>query len=132
MVNEAVLIIETGSAIPFTVANGTAIEKGALLKITTPRTASAGTANAAVAGIAVSEKIADDGKVGLGVFREGLFRCFLSGSASAGDALILDAAPNHLSGSAVNSEHIFGTALEDGTSGQSILVELKPITINVA
>ena len=66
MANEAVLIFETSVPIPFTVANGTGIEKGTLLTLTDPFTAEAFNASGgAVAGIAAEEKIASDGKVRL-------------------------------------------------------------------
>ena len=39
MANEAQLYFETAQAIPFTVADGTGIEKGALLKLEDPMTA---------------------------------------------------------------------------------------------
>ena len=132
MANEAVLIYELQSPIPFTVANGTGIEKGAVLKLTDPMTASAPTTSGSqIAGIAASEKIASDGKVKLGVYRQGIFKVSLSGSCNAGDPAIIDGiSPNYfrtydnlleLSGSA-----IAGIFFESGTDGETVLMELRP------
>ena len=62
MANEAILMIKTEIPIPFTCADGTGIEKGTLLKITDPMTVALAAETADVfAGIAVEEKIANDG-----------------------------------------------------------------------
>ena len=75
MANEAV-VVELGlrPALSFTVANGTGISKGAILKITDPRTAAASSAAGdAFAGIASADKEASDGTVKLGVWTQGIF-----------------------------------------------------------
>ena len=136
MANEAVLIVEQDYPVNFTVANATGIEKGALLKMTDPNTAIAGSAsNDPVAGISYGEKIASDGVTKLAVYRKGIFKMTLSGSATVGDALVIEGAsstnyvkkcPNHTSLSGAN---IVGTALETGTTGETILVELNPHTV---
>ena len=61
MALECTLIIETAPPIPFTVADGTGIEKGAVLKLTDPMTAATTTGDTdACAGIAAAAKL--DGK----------------------------------------------------------------------
>ncbi|MAF42897.1 MAG: hypothetical protein CMI54_01835 [Parcubacteria group bacterium] len=137
MALETTLVYKTGQAIPFTVANGTGIEKGAVLKLTDPMTAATTTGDTdACAGIAASEKIASDGKVKLGVFREGIFRGFAGAAGvTAGQGIITDTstgAANELVNADVNSENIVGVALETATDGQSFLFELKPFGINLA
>lgn len=135
MTNEATLIIQTGHALPFTVAEDAGIEKGAILKMTDLMTAELADGNEdVVAGIAASEKISGDGKTKLGVFREGIFKVYLSGSATVGDALITAAGEvtNYVKTAGLNGEDIIGIALETGADGETILMELKPMTINVA
>lgn len=78
MANEAVIIEllgePKGHAIRHTVADGTGIAKGTLLKLTDPRTAVATSAdNDAFGGIAAAEKTASDGVTNLGAFTFGIF-----------------------------------------------------------
>ena len=135
MTNEAVLIYETSIPIPFTVADGTGIEKGAILKMTDPMTASLAVADEdIIAGIAASEKIASDGKTKLGVYRSGIFKVLGSGNITVGDALITvaSATGNIVLTAGVNAEDIVGIALETATDGQTLLMELKPFSMNLA
>lgn len=130
MADEAQLVYETGPPIPFTVGDGNGIEKGTILAISDPFTASGATAiRDPVAGIAASEKIASDGKTKLGVYREGVFIVTLSGACTAGDALMVAGGTgtndvmrvDDVSGSAM-----IGYALETGATTESIYMELKP------
>ena len=135
MANEATLIYELGPAIPFTVADGTGIAKGALLKLSDPMTAALADAQAdKVAGIAATEKIANDGVTKLGVFRSGIFKVYASGSVTAGDPLMLDPVPvsNYVAKAAVNTESVVGIALETATVGESFLMELRPQGMELA
>jgi len=137
MALEATLIYETELPIPFTCADGTGIEKGAILTLSDPMTVvTCATDTAVVAGIAAEEKIASDGKTKIAVWRRGIFRCFIgAGGCTAGDALITDVgtgAPNELATADVNSENIFGRALETAADTESALVELNPFTVNLA
>ena len=133
MANEAVLVFETESPIPFTVANGTGIEKGASLLMSDPMTvAQATTLNGIVGGIAASEKIASDGKVKLGVYRGGIFKVLASGSITVGDAIVFTTGTNDYETAGVNAENIVGIALESCTNDQTFLMELKPRTNNLA
>lgn len=133
MANEAVLLIQTGFPVNFTVADGTGIEKGAILQMTDPNTASAASAVAqAVAGIAAVEKIASDGVTSLAVHRTGQFKVLLSGSATVGNALVTSGLANAVEAAAVNAENILGTALETGSNGEYIRIELNPRGINLA
>jgi len=139
MTNEATLIIETGPPISFTVDNTAGIEKGTVLGLQDPRTVSGSTtSNEAVGGIAASEKIASDGKTVLGVYRQGVFKVTLSGSATAGESLMIEGisnlnyvqlTPPGSAGATISGAHIMGTALESGTTGETILMELNPVTV---
>jgi len=136
MANEAILVFRTAMPIPFTCDNGTGIEKGALLKLTDPMTASsANGTNDFVCGVAASEKVASDGKTKLGIYRNGIFRFYLSGSCVAGDSVgsIADSvnfvAKN--SDTTLSGCRVVGNALEDGATGEQILVELNPTSKGV-
>ena len=137
MTNEAVLIFETGPPIPFTVADA-GIEMGTLLTMSDPMTAAANsTKESIVGGIAASEKIASDENLKLGVYRQGIFKVTASGSITVGDALISASGAagsegNKLETSGTSVEDIVGISLESATDGQTFLMELRPVTINVA
>jgi len=130
MTNEAVLKVETGLPINFTVSNTTGIEKGAILKMTDPMTAAlADGANNIVAGIAASEKIASDGVTKLGVYRNGIFLMTLSGTCTVGDALAVQShSENYVyaaNASNLSGSSVIGIALETGATAEQILVELN-------
>ena len=128
MGNEAVLVYKVGFPINFIVANGTGIEKGCLLAMTDPMTAAAAVSlSQTPAGIAAQEKIASNGQTELAVYRNGYFRVKISGAVTVGDALAHSGTANFLIAVAANisGSKVFGTALETGTTGESILMELK-------
>lgn len=131
MANEAVLVDRMGTPVNFTVVDGTGIEKGALLKITDPRTAIISTAvNDSIAGIAHREKIASDGRTKLAVWRQGIFRMKLSGSCTVGDAVVSADTANHVNfvaaaGLAASGSEILGQFLETGTNGESVEIDLR-------
>lgn len=137
MTNEATLKIETHKPISFQCADGTGIEKGAILKMTDNMTASLSDGDTdIVAGIAQSEKIANTGGSSVSVYRGGIFRG-VAGTAgvTVGHAIITDSSTsgeNQLVDADVNSENIVGTALETAASGNTFLFELNPIVVNLA
>ena len=135
MANEAVLIFETAPPIPFTVVDGNAIEKGAFLKLTDPMTASLSTgASDVFAGIAAEEKIANDGKTKIAVYREGIFKV-LAGAASisAGVALATEtSARNEVKPLGTAGDNMIGTALETFRDTDTGLMELNIITRDIA
>ena len=132
MTNEAKLIIETGLPIPFTISNTTGIEKGTLLKLTDLMTAAQADGDAdLVAGISASEKIASDGKVKLGVYREGFFKVIASGTINIGDPLAMDGdglnyVYHYISAANLSGIRIIGTAHEAATDEETFIMELKP------
>ena len=107
MANEAVLVLETAPAVPYTVTDGASIEKGTALKLTDPRTVAAATADGDVfAGFAKNEKIANDGRTSIAVYEEGHFIVKDSGAGvTVGDTL------------KVNGTNTFATADEAGAQG---------------
>tara|TARA_R100000501_G_C2626258_1_gene119927 strand:+ start:694 stop:1104 length:411 start_codon:yes stop_codon:yes gene_type:complete len=136
MASEAVLIHETELPIPFTVADGTGIEKGALLKMTDPMTAAlADGDNDIVAGIAAEEKIASDGKTKLAVYRGGVFRVLAGTSISIGEAVNTHAstgATNEVAVAGTNDENVLGVALETAADTDTFLMELRPTRMELA
>ena len=131
MVNEATLIFETEPPIPFTCADGAGIEKGAILKMTNPMTAVLADGDGdIVAGIAAEEKIANDGKTKISVYRAGIFKGFAgTGGVTIGLAIDTDVGTsdsNELANAPVTTGNFVGIAFETATSAESFLLELRP------
>lgn len=126
MANEALIRDRLEDAIDFTVADGTGIEKGAVLKLTDPRTAIiASAAGDMLAGIAAREKVANDGRTRLSVYRKGIFDLVASGAIVIGQAVQAAGAPaNTVMAAAVTSSGcaILGHALETASDGEVIQV----------
>jgi hypothetical protein len=126
MANEHTLIIQTTIPKSFTVADGVAITKGTVLKLTDPNTASASAAaNDTVAGIAYTDKIASNGITQLAVVTGpgDEFRAIASGSITVGDALVTAIGPtsNYLASAGLNvsGSAIIGTSRESATVGET-------------
>lgn len=137
MALETTLVYETGVPIPFTCANGTGIEKGAVLVLSDPMTAATTTGDTdKCAGIAAEEKIADDGKTKIAVYREGIFKGYAGAAGvTVGFNIITDTATgaaNELVNADAGSENWVGMALETATDGETFLFELKPMGVNIA
>jgi len=134
MANEAVLVVETHLPINYTCSTLATIEKGAIVKNADPMTASqSSSANDIVAGIVQSEKLAaDTTQDSVAVYRGGIFRVTCSGSISAGDPVTTGATANYVLTASANDENILGIMLEDGTEGQTKLMELRPTTMQLA
>lgn len=137
MALEAVLLVELEPPVAFTCADGTGIEKGAILKIADPNTVSiAGTDNDKVIGIAAEEKIASDGRTSIGVYLRGIFKgtAGLAGVV-AGDAIIIDSSTgddNEIVIADDASENLLGMALETATDLQTFKFLLQPIARKIA
>ena len=136
MADEATLFIETNHPIDFTVADGTAIAKGATLQLNDPFTAIAPTATSAmVAGIAAAEKIASDGVTKLAAYRDGIFRMTASGTITAGDPVSFGGNNRVISAVGLltlSGSRILGVSLESATNAQTFYVELRPNVAFVA
>ena len=131
MANEAVKRYSESSAgdvtQDYTVVDGTGIEKGTLLKLTDARTASKADGGAQVlAGIAARDKVADDGRTQLSVYRKGDFDMTASGAITIGAPVVssctstsgsvVDQAWNVVSGA-----QVLGYALEATAAGGETL-----------
>ena len=136
MANEHVLMTQKTFPISVTVANGTGIEKGTVLKLADPNTASA--SNAAldiIAGIAYTEKIANDGNTQISVLSGpgDELKAIASGSITVGDVLVtaisLDSPSNMLASgagnTAVSGSIVIGISKETATAGQSFKYTLQ-------
>ena len=134
MANEAVLKIETHIPINYTCSTTVTIEKGAIVKNTTPMTAVLSNgANDIVAGIVQSEKLgADTTQDSVSVFRGGVFRVKCSGGINAGESVVTHGNENVVRVAATNEENILGVMLENATEGQTKLMELRPIWMELA
>lgn len=134
MANEAVLIKQVTVPISVTIADGTAIPKGSLLKLADPATFSLSSAvNDIVGGIAGVEKIASDGTTQLGVFRGpgDWFKVTASGAVTVGDPLGLvgDSVGNWVRSvrviSYLSGAQVIGTALETASDQETFKMELN-------
>lgn len=131
MANEAVLHIELSRPVGFTVADGTAITKGAILQLNDPVTAIAATTdNPLVAGIAAVDKIASSGITSLGVHRAGRFKGTASGTVNVGDPLTFFSdnliGALDMTGQTISGQRCLGVSLETATDGQTFFFELNP------
>ena len=134
MTNEAVLKIETHIPINFTCSTLVTIEKGAIVKMTSPMTAVLSNgANDVVAGIVQSEKLAlDTTQDSVAVFRGGFFRVTCSGTCNVGKGVVTSTGSvNKVEEAVANQENILGIMQETGTDGQSKLMELRPTTMDL-
>jgi hypothetical protein len=137
LANEAILDFESANAIPFTIADGVAVEKGAALRLLDPMTLSGSgfVGNDLCGGIATVEKIVTDGVTSLGVYREGRFKVLLSGSCNVGDQLTTSsdggnyfrAIKTFANGT---NKNVWGAALETGSTAETIFMELDPFTLS--
>jgi hypothetical protein len=132
MVNEAVLIFETEIPIPFTCSDSTGVEKGTILKLADPMTASASSAtDDIIAGIAGAEKIANDGVTKIPVYRRGIFKVIASGSITAGDSLgsAGDGSQNYVYSNSptanLSGSKCIGVALETASDEETFYMELN-------
>lgn len=130
MANEAVIIelIDGGRPIRFTVADGATIEKGTLLKLTDPRTASATAAdNDPFAGVAAAEKVANDGATTLAAYTCGIFDLTSTAAAITAGAVVNIGGANLVSTSAAAdliTGSVVGRALETCATTEVIAVAI--------
>jgi hypothetical protein len=135
MANEATKIRlygNNGDVADFTIADGTAISAGALLKLTDPDTAIiSSAANDVCAGIAASSKEASDGSTRLGVYTNGDFKMYASGSITAGQMLVSAADanfPNYVKAlltATASGAAIIGYAKETASAGETFVARIR-------
>ena len=128
MTNEAVCIEAPKIIKRYTVANGTAIPKGTILKLSGDNTASASTGADVFAGIAIEEKTANDGITEIGGAIDGVWD--LHCNAGAGIALggIVSLSGTNLIKQATEAEMVagkaFGKVLETASVNEIVRVRL--------
>lgn len=128
MANEAVCIETPTKFARYTVADGTGIAIGTLLKITDPNTAAASSAdNDKFAGIAWEEKTASDGITEISVALDGVFDLTCTDAAiTAGQLVNLSGA--NVVAAAVDGDFeagsIVGRSLETSTTTEVLRVRL--------
>ena len=127
-----ILVMEMAPPIMMTCAEDAGIAKGTLLTLADPFTVAASTGDIdTIAGVAAEEKIADDGKTKIAVYREGIFKAVAGGNCTAGKTLM-----SHSSTGDVNDvidgtnaalySKCLGIALETATDSETLLVDLCP------
>ena len=134
MANEWVKVGGDPTIIDFTVASGTAIEKGSVLALSDPRTAAQATLSGQIiAGVAATEKSITEGDVsvelGLWVGGGARFLVTASGAVVAGQPIIHSKTENMVAQAtlgvgAQSGAQIIGYSLEDmadNTSGEVVL-----------
>ena len=132
MTQECTLVYETEPPIQFTVVDNTGIEKGAILMLSDPMTAALASGDDDyVAGIAAEEKIANDGKTKLAVYRRGIFKGYANGNITCGMPIGTyngtgDDNDIHQAGSGHDKQ--MGIALETAANDETFLFELLPLT----
>jgi len=128
MANEvAVCIFETEVPIMMTCADGGAIPKGTLLALSDPFTVAVTSGdNDLFGGIAAEEKIANDGKTKIAVYRHGIFKV-TSGGSTVGKKQSISALNTVVDFTTLDDENgkSFGIALETAANGEFFLMELS-------
>lgn len=118
-----------GDAIPFTVADGTGIEKGSWLALSDPMTAAANAANGGkMAGVLFREKVASDGRTKVDVLMDGVIPATCSGTVTLGAPLTVYNNRVQEAGLTASGLALVGTALETGSDGEVIMINLAPGT----
>ena len=122
---------ELEPAVFFTVADGTGIEKGSLLKLTDPMTVIINSGDIdQIIGVAAEEKVSGDGKTTLGVYMRGIFICTAGASITVGDLLMNNASAGAVNevipatAAAVNTK-VFAVALETASDTNTLFVLLN-------
>lgn len=137
MTQEAVLAFEMSSPIPFNCADGVGIEKGAVLMLSDPMTATLASGDGdAVAGIAAEEKIANDGKVKIGVYVDGVFKGTAGATGvTAGKGIMTyngTGDDNDIVVIAAGEDDCMGYSFETAANNETFLFRLNPNSRDIA
>ena len=119
----------TGFPRRYTVASGVAINKGTLLGLQDPRTASGSvTVLMPCAGVANMDKEADDYSTSITAWTDGIFKCECSGAIAAGEPVLIGGADQIIAasgGTVASGAQIIGYALETGADNETIQFRLR-------
>lgn len=136
MTQECTLVYETEAPIPFTCADGTTIEKGAILMITDPFTAILASGDGdTVAGIAAETKLANSGVTRIAVYRRGIFKGTANTGVTAGKGIMTyngTGDDNDIKLIAAGEDDCMGTALETAGDNETFFFELNPNSRDIA
>ena len=121
-----------GNPVRYTIADGTSVSKGQLLKLSDPRTAIAQTNGCRVAGVASEDHLANVGSTSIALWTDGIFEVVASLGMLAGD-YFGSAGNNNTVGPVVSGAAIIaaslalvaGRVLEDCDAGETINVRLR-------
>lgn len=121
---------DRGNVMRYTVADGTAISGGTLMKASNPKTAAEATAdNDIVAGIAAAAKEANDGATTLGLYQKGIFDIMVDDIAAVavGDDLTISGANTLKKYTTLDNEkgYVLGKALESTSGGTPEVILVK-------
>ena len=132
MANEAEIVELLGNGgdpISVTVADGTAITKGTIMKLSDPRTGAASSADGdKPIGIAAADKVANDGSTTLSVYTNGIFLLTTSAAVGVGIPVAISGANtiNQTASGEMELGVTLGYALESASaSGEQIEVKLR-------
>jgi hypothetical protein len=131
MTQECTLIMEMEPPIMFTCADGTGIEKGAILKLSDPMTVALADGDGdTVAGIAAAEKIASNGQTKIPVYRRGIFKGTAGATGvTAGKGIMTYAGTgddNDIIVISAGEDDCMGTAFETAANNETFIFELNP------
>jgi len=127
MADEAILVIELEPAIPITVSNTNALEKGTVLAMADLNVGAASSAdNDVFAGITKTEKVASDGTTQMAVYRRGVFKMTIAAgnTTTVGQDVVIKGANTVGGYTTLDDEKGYkvGQALETGAAGETVLV----------
>jgi len=132
MANEAVIIelFNGGRPMQFTCADGTDIDKGTLLELTSPRTVIANTNdNAPLVGIAAADKVESDGATTISAYTDGVFDVLTdTGTDAVGSMMANTATENTIQGADASDllqGSVLGKVLETCTNGGTHAVRVN-------
>jgi len=112
----------------YTCADTDAFEKGTLLMLADPRTASGSvTIGAACVGICAREKVKSDGRTQVSVYKKGYFDMIASGAITVGTPVMAAGHANYvhaLSGPTWSGSSEIGVAEEEAAADETILIRL--------
>lgn len=116
-------IFDRPVAFDITVADGTAIAKGDVLQLTDPRTGSSNTTVGGVlAGIALRDKVANDGRTRLAVCPFGIFEMRASGGVTVGQPVTAYLNDVQVAAVTASGAQILGHALETASDNEIVNV----------
>ena len=124
--NNAILRLKIEEPLPFTVADGTGIEKGEVCQLTDPRTASGNLTNGGkLAGICAYEKVANDTRTESAFYLRGWFDMIASGAVNIGDPVSAYLNDIQLPAVTASGANILGYTLEAASDNEIVLVNVQ-------